>query len=142
MRLGRLLPIEHDLVLPYALNRFSNFLGFQQLDEVTNMRERRKFERFDLRLPGTIEVLTLHGTDIIDFLSNDISMGGSYIHANVTVPEGTHVRLNLTVHSERLAELTGTQGRMTVDGTVVRCTSAGIAVCFGEDCQILPQIKG
>ncbi|UCG14240.1 MAG: PilZ domain-containing protein [Deltaproteobacteria bacterium] len=101
------------------------------------MRERREHGRFELQLSGTIEVLASNGNGTFSCSTNDISAGGSYIHTDHPVEEGTRVRLHLTVQSERLRELTGAHGLIKVEGIVVRCAPAGMAICFGENCQIV-----
>ena len=106
------------------------------------MLERRQYERFDLTLPTSIEVMTSEREETFDSLSTDISAGGVYVYPNRFIPEGTQVKLNLEVTNERLKRLKDTKGLMIrAEGTVVRTTPRGMAICFGEDCQILSLAK-
>ena len=102
------------------------------------MPERRKCERYDLRLPATIEVLTLKGNETFNFVTSSISDRGCFIRTTKSLPEGTKVRLNVIVVSEKTRELTGAQGLIKVAGRVVRSNSTGMAICFDEDYQIRP----
>ena len=105
------------------------------------MRERRKYERFDLKLPATIEVQTSKGKETFDFVISNISSEGCFIHIYEPFPEGTEVRLKVIVTSESLTELTGAQGLIKVGGRVVRSNSTGMAICFDEDCHIVTLVE-
>ncbi len=106
------------------------------------MQERRKYERFNLRLPGKIEVVTSRKQEILDVLTNDISAAGGFFHSAKPVPENAQVKIELIVNSERLDELTGTQGLISVEGTVVRSSLKGMAICFHENHQLMPLRAG
>jgi c-di-GMP-binding flagellar brake protein YcgR len=101
------------------------------------MRERRKYERFDLKLPATIEVQTSKGKETFDFVISNISSEGCFIHIYEPFPEGTEVRLKVIVTSESLRELTGAQGLIKVGGRVVRSNFIGMGICFDEEFQLL-----
>jgi len=81
--------------------------------------------------------MTSKGRQISDLITSDISAGGAFFPDAEVIPEGTPVRLTLTVASEKLKELTGAQSLIKVEGTVVRIEPAGIAICFDGECQIL-----
>jgi hypothetical protein len=100
------------------------------------MRERREYERFDLRLPAQVEIFGSNGKEIFHELTSDLSAGGVYFNIRNPISEGTQVRLKLSVLSERLRELTGAEGFVEVEGVVIRCRSTGIAICFNGDYQI------
>ena len=102
------------------------------------MQERRKYERFDLRLPGKIEVVTSGKQEILDVLTGDISAAGGFFHSAKPVPENAQVKIELIVNSKRLDELTGAQGLISVEGTVVRSSPKGMAIWFHENHQIMP----
>ena len=106
------------------------------------MQERRKYERFDLRLPGKIEVLTSGKQESLDVLTGDISACGGFFHSAKPVPENAQVKIELIVDSKRLEELTGTQGLISVEGTVVRSGLKGMAIWFHENHQIMPMRAG
>ncbi|OEU80823.1 MAG: hypothetical protein BA865_11470 [Desulfobacterales bacterium S5133MH4] len=102
------------------------------------MQERREYERFDLRLPGKIEVVVSGKQEIVDVLTSDISAGGAYFCATECIPDGTQVRIRLTIDSERLRELTGKQGLIDGEGIVVRSSAKWMAVSFDGKHNTLP----
>ena len=106
------------------------------------MQERRKYERFDLRLPGKVEVITSGKQEILDVLTDDISAAGGFFHSAKPVPENAQVKIELVVNSKRLEELTGAQGLISVEGTVVRSSPKGMAIWFHKNHQIMPMPAG
>jgi hypothetical protein len=102
------------------------------------MEERRTYERFQLSLPARLEMNSLERTEIFELQTQDISAAGALlVGATEQFPVGTRCQLELIVASERIKELTGVQGLIKVEGTVVRSTPDGLAICFDGDCQIL-----
>ena len=97
-------------------------------------KEQRKFERFTLRLPTTIEAVGLEQEkETFDLMSRDVSAGGAFFPTERSIPQDTKVKLRLTLLSETVKEMTGTQGFLEIEGTVVRTGPNGIAVCFDEN---------
>ena len=101
------------------------------------MEERREFERFQLALPARLEIATSVKKEIFDTQTRDISAVGVFLLTTERLSEGTRCRLELTVPSNRIKELTGAQSLIKVEGTVVRSTPDGVAICFDGECQIL-----
>ena len=110
--------------------------------ELAPMQERREYERFDLRLPARIEIPASGKHEIIDVLTGDVSAGGGFFHSPTLIPEDVQVKIELIVDSERLKELTGTQGLIKVEGRVVRSSPKGIAIWFHKNHQLLPLKAG
>ena len=106
------------------------------------MQEKRKYERFDLRLPGKIEMVTSEKQEILDVVTANISAAGGFFHSAKPVPEDTQVKIELIVDSKRLEELTGAHGLITVEGTVVRSSPKGMAILFHNNHQITPTMAG
>ena len=100
------------------------------------MRERRKYERFELRLPARIEAFTTNGPQVLNLTTSIISAAGGFFRTEKSICEGTNVRLRLTIISERLTELTDTKGLIEVEGKVIRTSSTGIAICFNGEYQV------
>ena len=73
------------------------------------MEERRKYERFELALPAKMEMLTPGKKEIFDVQTKDISAVGAFLATAAQFSEGTRFRLELTVPSDRIKELTGAQ---------------------------------
>jgi hypothetical protein len=98
------------------------------------MKEQRKYERFKLELPARLEMNSSERTEIFEFIS---AAGALLSGTTVQLPTGTQCKLELIVTSERIKELTGVHGLIKIEGTVVRSTPDGVAICFNGDCQIL-----
>ena len=102
------------------------------------MKERRQYERFRLTIPARMEMVTSHRNQIFDFETRDISAGGAFIiNAMEQFTEGTRFKINLTVTSKKIKELTGAKSLIESEGNVVRSTPKGVAVHFDRECQIL-----
>ena len=102
------------------------------------MHQKRKYERFDLRLSGKLITLNSGREEVLDIVTNDLSAGGAFLHAVKPIALGARVRLIMTLASEKLKELTGAQGLMRVAGTVVRSDAEGMAICFSADYELVP----
>ena len=102
------------------------------------MKEQRKHERFQLELPARLEMNSSERTKIFELQTKDISAAGALLMGTAEqFPTGTRCQLELIVTSERIKELTGVQGLIKIEGTIVRSTPEGVAVCFDGDCEIL-----
>ena len=106
------------------------------------MKDRRKLERFDLKLPAEIVVIgTGQQKEVFNLITKNICAGGAFFFATNPLPERTQVQINLTLMIERLKELTGAQGYIKIRGIVKRSEASGMAICFHEDYQMM-SIKG
>ncbi len=101
------------------------------------MEERRRFERFQLRLPVRMEVIISGKRQIFDLETKDISAAGVFIETSERFSEGTPVQLSMTLSSNRIQEITGSQSLIKVKGIVVRSAPTGLAVSFAGRKEIL-----
>ncbi len=101
------------------------------------MKERRKYERFQLELPARLTMNSSERTEIFELQTRDMSSAGAFLLTTERFSEGTRCQLELIVISERIKELTGVQGLIKIEGTIVRSTPEGVAVCFDGECEIL-----
>ena len=101
------------------------------------MEERRRFERFQLRLPVRMEVIISGKRQVFDLETKDISAAGVFIETSERFSEGTPVQLSMTLSSDRIRELTGSQSLIKVKGIVVRSAPTGLAVGFAGRREIL-----
>jgi len=102
------------------------------------MKEQRKYERFQLELPARLEMNSSERTEILELQTKDISAAGALLVGTTEqFPAGIRCQLELIVTSERIKELTGVQGLIKLEGTIVRSTPNGVAICFDGDCEIL-----
>jgi hypothetical protein len=104
-----------------------------------NESDRRKMERFDLKLPT---MLFWTGKDkeqeSIELMTDNVCAGGTYLKTNSPLPEGTEVKMNLTLQTDRLP---GSRSRLSivdVSGHVIRTEPHGMAICFNRNYKILP----
>ena len=102
------------------------------------MQEKRKYERFALRLRGKIIAVDWADGEVLDVVTSDVSAGGAFVHTTTTEAIGARVKLRLNVTSKKLKELTGAQGLLKVAGTVVRSSAQGIAICFHGEPEVVP----
>ena len=102
------------------------------------MQEKRKYERFDLGLPGKIIVVDWGLGEVLNVVTSDVSAGGAFVHTTTPKAIGARVKLRLNVRSKKLKELTGAQGLLKVAGTVVRSSAQGIAICFHGEPEVVP----
>ena len=104
------------------------------------MKERRKMERFDLKLPATFELLTPyqeHG--LFTLLTTNICAGGAYFHTTQPLPEGTRVKIDLVLLSDKLRRFKDKfkKACVNVTGRVLRSEAEGMAIYFDEDYEII-----
>ena len=102
------------------------------------MEERRMYERFQLSLPARLEMNSTGKKEVFELQTKDVSAAGALLLGTTEqFPAGTRCQLEMIVASERIKELTGVQGLIKIEGTIVRSTPDGVAICFDGDCQIL-----
>ena len=103
------------------------------------MKERRKLERYKLRVPATIEVADASGQrDTLRLETKDISADGAFIESLEQIDEGMHLKLEIVLSVDRLRELIGAEKKvgLRLEGTVIRKDPSGIAVLFDKKYQI------
>jgi len=103
------------------------------------VKERRKLERYQLRVPTTIELADASGNQgTLRLETKDISADGAYIASSEPIDEGMHLKLEMVLSVERLKELIGADKKveLRLEGTVIRKDADGIAVLFDKKYQI------
>jgi c-di-GMP-binding flagellar brake protein YcgR len=106
------------------------------------MKDRRKLERFNLKLRGEITAETADHTKKVFYLrTRDISSGGAFFYGVDPLPEGTPVQINLILSIDKLKKLMGVQARVEISGIVKRSEPSGMAISFHKDYQMM-SIKG
>jgi hypothetical protein len=102
------------------------------------MKERRRFERYSLTLPTRMETILSGQKKVFEFETRDISACGVFIKNTLdSFIEGTRIKLNLIARSERIRELAGSHSLIEAEGSVVRSTPTGVAICFDKECRVL-----
>jgi hypothetical protein len=101
------------------------------------MKDRRQFERFVLTLPARMETVVSNRKQIFKLNTRDISAAGAFIDTTEKFTEGTRFKMDFTVSSNRIKELTGVLSLIECEGSIVRSTPKGVAIRFNGDCNIL-----
>ena len=102
------------------------------------MNERRKLERFDLRVPAKIKVVGLdHKRETLNLMTEDISAGGAFFHAPDPLPKGTQVEIDLIL-DRGLRDGEGRRAYIKLGGAVLRSDAAEMAICFDRSYKIIP----
>ncbi len=103
------------------------------------MDDLRRLQRFNLRLPATIEPIRKNGKirrEIIGLLTSNVCSGGAFFPTEKPLSKGTDVNIDLSLPKEELCKSRGKQARIKVRGKVIRVESKGMAVCFNTDFEI------
>lgn len=105
------------------------------------MGDRRKIERFKLRLPARLDVLGRY-EDVqqatLSLETDNICSGGAYFTTLSPLPQGTSVKIDLLLDFERLQTPQHLRPRIKVNGKVLRSERTGMAVRFDKSYQIIP----
>jgi hypothetical protein len=113
---------------------------FQDLLKRLHIGEGRKLARFALRLRAEVETLHPDNHDrkrwILD--TRNVSAGGAFFYTNTPFPKGQRVKVKLFLKQPRLAKPSATFAEVSVNGTVLRSESTGMAVAFDEKYHMAP----
>ena len=104
------------------------------------MKEKRRLERFDLKLPARVEPLTPEEEkEVLNLMTSDVCAGGAFFHTSEPLPEGTEVKIDLVLPLDKLKVKDDyTHAYIKVTGTVLRSDAKGMAICFKKDYKIQP----
>ena len=108
---------------------------------IMNEREKRKLERFNLKIPAKIEAAISEGEEIPDLMTGDTGSGGAFFHTLRPLPEGTDVEIDLVLPIAKLKKLQDDypQIKIEITGTLLRSESKGMAIHFNRDYDIHPR---
>jgi hypothetical protein len=109
------------------------------------MKERRKLQRFRLRLPARIEASPQtpdKKAKILKLETDNICSGGAFFHTLSPLPVGTAVKAKLVLDSPRLRYPKNTRPLINVRGHVLRTEPTGMAIRFSRDYRIIPHSSG
>ena len=99
--------------------------------------DRRRFERFEIELPARMEIIASNKKRVFDLVTRNISASGAFVNTTNAFSDGAPIKMSLTTQSKRLNELTGAQILIECEGSIVRNTPTGVAICFCKECQLL-----
>jgi len=106
--------------------------------------ERRGLERFDLKLPARVRAMAPEEElEPRQLLTSNVCSGGAFFETTRPLPEGTEVRVDLTISLSKLKALRDEyrQVDIKINGKVVRSESQGMSISFDDDFQIVPLKK-
>ena len=102
-----------------------------------NESDRRKMERFDLKLPTKLSWM---GKDkkhkSVELMTSNICAGGAYFITNRALSIGTEVKIDLILELNKHHELRDRQSYIDVSGFVTRTDHQGMAICFDKNHKI------
>ncbi len=101
-----------------------------------NAENKRKYERFNLKFPATIEVVG--SNRILNFHTRDISSGGAYFETSGPIEMGVKLEIEIIITNGAFTKLTGTQPKIKTQGTVIRSEPQGMAASFSGHEKIIP----
>jgi len=101
------------------------------------MKDRRQFERFLLILHARIETVVSNRKQIFKLKTRDISAAGAFLNTTEIFSDGTQFKMDITIPNNKIKELTGALSLIECEGSIVRSTPTGMAICFNQECQIL-----
>ena len=107
------------------------------------MEERRELERFKLRLPARVEVVSRVPEvekDIISIETDNICSGGAFFHTLSPLPKGTQVKIDMVLNFQRLRTPKNKRPHIKVSGNVLRSEATGMAIRFDKAYRIIPTI--
>lgn len=107
---------------------------------VTN---KRREERFDLRLPAHISTVKKNRPNNDLFLVTvNVSSKGAYFETPQSLPVGREVKVKLQFPPKTTHGAGFLVGQVTVTGTVIRSSDGGIAISFNDDFRMSSQRVG
>ena len=105
------------------------------------MIEQRKLERFDLRIPATIEEVAQgndSGKKILYVITKNICAGGAFFDTMSQLPNGAQVKIRLVLNLGRLRGLKRWRAYVKLSGTVMRSEKTRMAIHFDKSYRIIP----
>lgn len=103
--------------------------------------EQRAQKRFDVAAPAVVEAPDdggAGGSKYLNLFTKDVSAGGAFLYTDSPLPEGTELVIDLVLLTDEIKKMQGDQVLIKFQGSVVRCESEGMAVCFNKRYNILP----
>jgi hypothetical protein len=102
------------------------------------MKEKRRHERFSVKLPLKLELLTASRLRHLDVETKDISASGAFIYTKEAsyIPDDAQFALNSSNSNKRKIRLKKLKPLKNCTGTIVRSTSEGIAIRFNRPVEL------
>ena len=98
--------------------------------------EKRKLQRFDLKIPSKIESLSQSSkTDAVELLTSNICSGGAYFKTNQPLAVGTEIKIDLFLPLNKFKQVKSICEKVQINlrGIVLYSDPHGMGVCFDEN---------
>jgi len=118
--------------------------GISLFGRFSAMIEKRRVARFDLKLKACLRAAgdEAESAATYELTTRDISTGGAFLYTSTPLTVGTPVDVHLILAPERQESQVLKKAWVQVSGSVLRTDEDGMAVCFDDDCKILPYSAG
>ncbi len=100
---------------------------------------KRQFERYDIKVPVRIEILSKRKrAEIYVLETHNLSAGGAFFKSTNFISKGTLVSLEIMLNFDELMTFTNPEGSVSITctGRVFRSDPEGMVICFNDDFQI------
>jgi len=97
--------------------------------------EKRKLQRFDLKIPSKIESLSQSSkTDTVELLTSNVCSGGAYFKTNQPLAVGTEIKIDLFLPLNKFKQVKSICEKVHINlrGIVLYSNPHGMGVCFDE----------
>jgi len=103
------------------------------------VEERRKLERFLLKLPAKV-VSATSGDEPRQVATRDVSANGAFLLTELPIDEGTSITVELELPVDRFQQFLeqGQDVKLRINGVVLRTEANGVAVRFQKKYEIIP----
>ena len=104
-----------------------------------NYIEKRKMERFSLKLPALLSLTDENEKQrAFKFMISNICAGGAFFKTDHPLSVGTDVKMDLILPLVKFKKFGRKRSRVDVSGSVIRTNHQGMAVCFDNNFKISP----
>jgi len=101
--------------------------------------EKRKMERFDLKLTAYLSVAgKSEKQKSFELLTTNICAGGAFFKTNKPLTVGTDVKLAVILPLDKFKNVKDKISHIDASGSVIRTDQQGMAICFDKKYKILP----
>lgn len=100
------------------------------------MGDQRKFERFGVKIPAKIEIMSPRGPKKkIEMETENLSATGTFFRMAAPLPKGIPVKIEIVFHFDELKAPDNIDGALIlqITGRTLRSGSDGLAICFDEE---------
>lgn len=119
----------------------ASFMYMQHADTHMAYTEKRRLERFNLKIPARVHALISDRTaEDFNLLTTNVSSGGAFFNTSDAPPVGTTLKIVLALPLKKSNTVPEGMRKVTVNltGRVLRIEEKGIGVCFGEEFEMVP----